>query len=360
MPASPPFAALNARQILAGAVSAFCALLVASCAREAPPADEAGPGEINIYSARHYSSDKLIYDGFTAATGVRVNTIEAKAEVLIEKLKAEGAQSPADVILTVDAGNLWRAQQAGLFQPLQSSVLEAAIPAHERHPDGLWFGFSKRARIIVYDRTKVDPAQLTDYFALAAPRWKGKICARSSGNIYNLSLMSMMIAHYGADRAAAWARGVAANFAREPTGGDVDQIKAVADGVCELALVNHYYWVRMARSSDEGERAAAAKTAIFFPDQAVFGAHVNIAGAGMAAHAPNRDNARKFLEYLATPQVQAIFARENNEFPVVAGAAFDNPELAALQGFKEDELPAHVLGENQAQAQKIFDEAGWR
>lgn len=349
--------------ISSGRIAAFAglvALTLAGCARDAAEPAPAPAGEINIYSARHYESDKLIYDGFTQATGVKVNTIEAKAELLIEKLKAEGAASPADVILTVDAGNLWRAEQAGLFQPISSPALSTAIPADERHPQGLWFGFSKRARIIVYDKAKVTPDQLTDYFDLAKPAWKGKVCARASGNIYNLSLMSMMIAHYGGDRARAWAKGVAENFAREPTGGDVDQIKAVADGVCELALVNHYYWVRMARSSDEAERAAAAKTAIFFPDQKGFGAHVNVAGAGVAAHAPNKDNAIKFLEYLATPQVQAIFARENNEFPTVADTAFDNPELAALKGFKEDDLPATVLGENQPQAQKLFDEAGWR
>lgn len=342
--------------------STFLLALVATAgcrSADVPPLPGSG-GELNVYSARHYASDQLIYDGFSRATGIKVNLIEARAELLMERLKGEGAASPADVILAVDAGNLWRAAADGLFQPVRSGVLEAGIPRAERDPEGLWFGFSKRARVIAYDKATVDPATLTDYFDLASPRFKGNVCARSSGNVYNLSLMAMMIAHHGPERAQAWARGVVANFSRPPTGGDTDQLKAVAEGVCALAITNHYYWLRLARSADSTERAVAERTGLFFPDQAGFGTHVNIAGAGVAAHAPNRANAIRFLEYLLTPEVQAIFARENDEFPVSADARYDHPGLAALGTFREDTLPTVVFGQQQALAQKLLDGAGWR
>lgn len=328
-------------------------------APDVPPPPGSG-GQLNVYSARHYASDQLIYDGFTRATGITVNLIEARAELLMERLKTEGAASPADVILTVDAGNLWRAAADSMFQPVRSEVLEAGIPPAERDPQGHWFGFSKRARVIAYDKATVDPASLADYFDLASPRFKGKVCARSSGNVYNLSLMAMMIAHHGPDWAREWASGVTANFSRPPTGGDTDQIKAVAEGVCALAITNHYYWLRLAKSTDSTERAVADRTGLFFPDQAGYGTHVNIAGAGVAAHAPNRAQAIRFLEYLLSPEVQAIFARENDEFPVLASARYDNPGLAALGAFREDTLPTVVFGQQQALAQKLLDDAGWR
>jgi len=314
---------------------------------------------LNLYSSRHYQTDEALYDNFTRKTGIRINRIEANEDALLERLRNEGARSPADVLVTVDAGRLWRAEQMGLFQPVKSRVLEERIPGELRHPEGLWFAFSVRARPILYRKGAVDPAQVRDYEDLADPKWKGKVCIRSSSNMYNLSLMSSMIAGVGPEKAEAWAKGVVANFARSPKGGDTDQIKAVAAGECALAVANTYYYVRLMKSAKAEERAEAEKVGVIFPNQSGRGTHVNVSGGGVMKHAPHREAAVKFLEYLAGDEAQAYFANGNNEYPVV-GKVRDNRELASLGEFRKDSLNVSLLGRNQAAAQQIYDRAGWK
>jgi iron(III) transport system substrate-binding protein len=314
---------------------------------------------LNLYSSRHYQTDEALYANFTKKTGIKVNRIEANEDALLERLKNEGARSPADVLVTVDAGRLWRAEQMGLFQPVKSAVLAERIPGELRHPDGLWFAFSVRARPVFYRKGSVDPKQIRDYEDLADPKWKGKVCIRSSSNMYNLSLMSSMIAGIGPVKAEGWARGVVANFARSPKGGDTDQLKAVAAGECQVAVANTYYYVRLMKSGRPDERAVAEKVGVIFPNQSGRGTHVNVSGAGVMKHAPNRDSAVKFLEYLASAEAQAYFANGNNEYPA-AGKVHDNRELASLGEFRKDSLNVTVLGKNQAAAQQIYDRAGWK
>jgi iron(III) transport system substrate-binding protein len=314
---------------------------------------------LNLYSSRHYQTDEALYAGFTKKTGIKINRIEANEDALLERLKNEGARSPADVLVTVDAGRLWRAEQQGLFQPVKSRVLDERIPGELRHPDGLWFAFSVRARPIFFLKGAVDPAQIRDYEDLANPKWKGKVCIRSSSNMYNLSLMSSMIANVGPVKAEEWAKGVVANFARSPKGGDTDQLKAVAAGECQLALANTYYYVRLMKSAKPDERAVAEKVGVVFPNQSGRGTHVNISGAGVVKHAPNREAAVKFLEYLAGDEAQAYFANGNNEYPV-AGKVQGNRELASLGEFRKDSLNVTLLGKNQAAAQQTYDRAGWK
>ena len=314
---------------------------------------------LNLYSSRHYQTDDALYANFTRQTGIKVNRIEANEDALLERLKNEGARSPADVLVTVDAGRLWRAEQLGLFQPVSSKALMERIPGELRHPDGLWFAFSVRARPIFYLKGSVDPKQIRDYEDLADPKWKGKVCIRSSSNMYNLSLMSSMIAGAGPVKAEEWAKGVVANFARSPKGGDTDQLKAVAAGECQVAIANTYYYVRLMKSAKPEERAVAEKVGVIFPNQSGRGTHVNISGAGVLRNAPHRDNAVKFLEYLASDEAQSYFANGNNEYPAV-GKVQGNRELASLGDFRKDSLNVSVLGKNQAAAQQTYDRAGWK
>lgn len=335
-----------------------CTLLTASLLFALSPA-VASEKILNLYSSRHYQTDEALYESFTRKTGIRINRIEAGEDALIERLRNEGARSPADVLLTVDAGRLWRAEQLGLFRPVKSPVLTERIPAALRHPEGLWFSFSIRARPILYRKGAVDPLLIQRYEDLADPRWKGKVCIRSSGNMYNLSLMGSMIAASGPDKAEQWAKGVVANFARPPKGGDTDQLKAVAAGECQIALANTYYYVRLLKSAKPDERRVAEKLGVIFPNQGDRGAHVNVSGAGVLKHAPNRESAVKFLEYLASDEAQAYFANGNNEYPV-SGPVRGNPELAGLGEFRRDSVNVTLLGRNQAAAQQIYDRAGWR
>jgi iron(III) transport system substrate-binding protein len=298
-----------------------------------------------------------LYNGFTEETGITINRIEGKGNELIERLKSEGANSPADVFITVDAGMLWRADQAGLFQPVESKLLDTEIPAQLQHPDGHWFGFSKRARLIFYNRDLVEEGEITTYEDLADPKWKGKVCMRSSSNIYNLSLLGSLIAAHGEEAAQAWADGVVANFARDPQGGDIDQLKSVAAGECAVAVANSYYFVRLLK--DPKQKEVTDKLAWVFPNQGDRGTHVNVSGAGVVAHAPHREAAIKFLEYLASPAAQHYFADGNNEYPVVAEVA-PNSAVVGLGDFKVDEINVAVYGENQPLAQEIFDRAGWK
>lgn len=319
---------------------------------------------LNLYSARHYQTDEALYSNFTKATGIRVQRIEAGDEALLARLRSEGANSPADIILLTDASRLWKAQAEGLFQPLQSPALERRIPVELRSRDtgkgSEWFGFSRRARMIVYDKSKISPDQLTRYEDLAHPAFKGQVCVRSASHPYMLSLIGSMIEHQGEAATETWARGVVTNLARVPRGGDTDQIKGVAAGECAIALTNSYYFVRMLRSKDPAERESAKKLGVVWPNQATSGTHVNIAGGGIARFAPHREAAVRFLEYLASDQAQSFFAEGNNEWPVVVGVALNNPELEALGTFKQDALAVERIGQAQGPAQRLIDRAGWR
>lgn len=314
---------------------------------------------LNIYSARHYDSDELLYDGFQKATGIPVNVIEGEGPELLARMKAEGKNSPADVFLTVDAGNLWLAEKENLFQPAQSKILDARIPAPLRSPKNLWFGFSTRARLIFVNAKKVDPRLVQTYDSLADPRLKGKICMRSSSAVYNLSLLGALIQHWGPAKAEQWVKGVVANFARTPQGADTTLLQSVAAGECGVTIANHYYYMRLVNSKVKAERDAASKLTLIFPDQDGYGAHVNISGGGVMASAPHKAIAVKFLEFMASDAAQNIIAGANYEFPAVQSVAI-TPELRTLGKFKADPLNVSFYGQNQAQAQAIFDRAGWR
>ena len=340
--------------------------LLAACGTETgnPPAADEGETTtevkvVNLYSARHYDTDQALYDEFTERTGVEVNLIEAESDALIERIINEGELSPADILITVDAGRLWRAEQRGVFQPVSSDVLTERIPSYLRHPDGLWFGISKRARVLVYNKEAGKPVGLSDYLDLANPDFMDMVCIRSSSNIYNISLMASIVSNHGEEAAEEWARGVVNNFARDPQGNDTAQIRAVASGECGIALVNTYYVARLMSSDDPVDQEVASAVGVIFPGQETNGTHVNISGAGVTLHSPNRENAIKFLEYLTEDQAQRYFAEANNEYPVVASAPVAKA-AESLGEFREDTLNASELGINQATAVKVYDRAGWK
>jgi len=310
---------------------------------------------LNIYSSRHYNTDEKLYSDFTKETGIEIKRVDGKGDALIARIEQEGELAPADLFITVDAGRLWRAEQAGLFQPVESATLQDKIPANLKHPEGLWFGFSSRARVLVYNTDKIEDGVLTSYEDLADPKWKGRICVRSSGNIYNQSLLASMIAQDGEEAAKNWAKGVLDNLARKPQGGDTDQIKAVAAGVCDIALVNSYYFFRLQRSEKSEDKALVENLAIVFPDQDAAGTHVNISGAGVLKNAKNKEAAVQFLEYLTSESAQAYFANGNNEYPVVSGVAV-NETVEANKDFKIQNINVRQFGEYQTQAKMIFDE----
>jgi iron(III) transport system substrate-binding protein len=314
---------------------------------------------VNIYTARHYDSDKALYAAFTKDTRIRVNIIAAEGASLLERLKAEGKDSPADLYVTVDAGNLWRAKQEGVFQSVTSPVLTQRIPAQFRDPDGQWFGLAKRGRVIIYNVKDGKPEGLNRYEDLASPAFKGQVCVRSSSNVYNQSLLASVIAADGKDAALNWVKGLVANFARTPQANDEAQIKAVADGVCRLAIVNTYYVGKMRETRDPKEAAQGQRVAILFPNQADRGTHMNISGAGVTAHAPNRDNAVRLLEFLAGDAAQEAFAHGNDEYPVVAGLK-PPAGLKDEPAFKEDALPAATFGKLNPEAVMVADEGGWQ
>lgn len=342
---------LNRRHLLAAGAASAGLLAAPSILRAAI--------EINLYSSRHYDTDEAFYTNFTKLTGIGINRIEAKAEELIERMKAEGANSPADVFITVDAGNIERANVDGLLQPVTSDTLTKAIPAHLRHPDGSWFGFSKRARVIVVAKDRMKPEDVPTYESLADEKVKGKLLIRSSGNIYNQSLMGSIIAADGAEQAEAWARGIVANMARAPKGGDTDQIKAVAAGEGDVAVANSYYLGRLIVSDNAEDREIASKVQIVFPNQNGRGTHVNISGGGVARHAKNVEGAVKFLEYLVSDEAQMLFASGNVEYPVVEGVKLPAP-LDTFGNFKEDTLDAQKYAALNAEAVQIMDRAGWK
>ena len=319
---------------------------------------------LNLYSARHYQTDEQLYQAFTKQTGIQIRRFESDDTQLVERLKTEGSNSQADVILLVDAARLWRAEEAGLFQPVKSKVLESRIPANLRSTDegqgSEWFGFSTRARFIVYDKTRVKPEDVATYEQLADPKLKGMICTRSGSHPYMLSLIGAMIERNGEKATEEWARGMVANFARPPRGGDTDQIRGVASGECGVALTNSYYYVRLMRSEKPEDKEVIARTSYAWPNQKTTGTHVNIAGGAVAKYSPNREAAVKFLEFLASDQAQIYFADGNNEWPVVSTAVAENPALASLGKFKAETVPVSAMGKNQVAAQKILDRVGYK
>jgi iron(III) transport system substrate-binding protein len=321
---------------------------------------------VNLYSARHYQTDEALYSNFTKATGIKVNRVDADDAGILARLKAEGGASPADVILLVDAARLWKGDHEGLFQPIKSPPLDAAIPAQLRAkatPEGTtWFGFSTRARVIVYDKVKVKKADVDTYEKLADPKNKGLLCTRSGSHPYNLSLFGAVTEHLGDAKAEAWLKGLVANMARPPMGGDTDQIKAVASGECGIALTNTYYLARIMRSAAAEDKAVVDKVGVVFPNQQSWGTHVNIAGAAVAKNAKNPANAVKFMEYLASPEAQNYFANGNNEWPVVANVKLSNPALQAMTGgsFKAETLPISAVGNNQVKVQQMLDRVGYK
>ena len=324
-----------------------------------PALAAAAGNEVNIYHSRHYTTDTGLWEGFTEKTGIKVNVINADHDQLIQRILQEGENSPADVLITVDAGRLAFAADKNIFAPVSSPVLEQTVPAYLRDPKNLWFGLAYRARIIVYHKDRVDPSELSTYEALAGPAFKGRLLVRSGTSTYNLGLMGALIDVDGVERAEAWARGIVANMARAPEGGDTDQIKAVAAGLGDLALANHYYFARLAGSANPQDQAVVQNLRVFFPSLGDRGTHINISGAGVIRTAKNRDNAIRLLEYLVTPEAQAYFANVAFEYPVNA-AVPPNPILASWGPFKQDRLNPAVYASNSAEAANIMDRVGWK
>jgi iron(III) transport system substrate-binding protein len=342
---------MNRRSLLAAALLASAASFAATAAAHAA-------GEVNIYSYRQEVLIKPLLDAFSKDSGIKVTLVTVR-DGMLERLRAEGSASPADVVLTVDAGNLIAMEKAGLLAPSKSAILEANIPAAYRHPEGRWYGLSMRARPIMFNPAKVKAEELSTYENLADPKWKGRICIRTSGHIYNLSLIATLIAHNGAEKTEAWAKGFTANLARKPAGGDRDQINALVAGVCDIAIANTYYLAGMAVSKDEKERKTAEAVRVFWPNQAGRGAHVNISGIAMTAAAKNKAEALKLMEFLSGDKAQNIYAEGVQEYPVKPGIAM-SATLRAFGEFKADALPLAKIAEYQAEALKIVDRAGWR
>lgn len=323
------------------------------------PIAASAEGELNLYSSRHYDTDERLYSDFTEATGITINRIEGKDDELIARMQAEGANSPADVLLTVDTSRLERAKEAGVLQAIDSDILETRIPANIQDEDNEWFGFSQRARIIFYDKAEVEnPPQ--SYLELADPAYKGMVCHRSSTNVYSQTLLAAVIENHGAEAAKTWAQGVVDNFAREPQGGDTDQLRALVSGQCDIAISNTYYFSRALRTEVDGlPEDARENIGWIFPAQNAEGAHMNLSGGGVALNAPNKENAIKFMEYLASDQAQQYFSAGNDEYPAVPGVAL-SPSVAALGLFRPDAVNLSKVAKNVVQAQQIFNQVGWK
>ncbi len=321
------------------------------------PAAAIAEGELNLYSSRHYDTDERLYSDFEEMTGITINRIEGKADELITRMQAEGENSPADVLLTVDTSRLERAKDAGVLQSIDSDTLEATLPDYVQDEDNQWFGFSQRARILFYDKDAVENPPMT-YQDLANPEFEGMVCIRSSSNVYTQTIVSALIEHLGYDATLDWAKAVVGNFARDPQGGDTDQLRGIVSGECKVAMSNTYYFARAIRKDVSGLSPDIEKVGWVFPNQNSIGAHMNLSGGGVAAHAPNKENAIKFLEYLASPQAQQYFSAGNDEYPAVPGVAI-SPSVASLGFFKPDDLDATAIAGNVADAQKLLNEAGW-
>ncbi|MDC0659050.1 Fe(3+) ABC transporter substrate-binding protein [Leisingera sp. SS27] len=337
---------LKATTVLAGALTAAIATTAAA------------EGELNIYSSRHYDTDEQLYSDFEKATGITINRIEGNADELIARMNAEGENSPADILITVDTSRLTRAKEAGVLQSIDSDVLEARVPAYLQDQDNQWFGFSQRARIIFFDKDEVaNPPQT--YLDLADPAYKGQVCIRSSKNTYNQTLLASIVTHHGPEKAREWAEGVVANMARDPQGGDTDQMRGIISGECDIAVANSYYFARSIRKDVKGISENRDQIGWLFPSQNTEGAHMNLSGGGVAVHAPNKENAIKFLEYLSGDSAQAYFSAGNDEYPAVSGVGLA-PSIAALGHFKPDDVNLSEVAKNLPEAQKIFNDAGWK
>jgi iron(III) transport system substrate-binding protein len=314
---------------------------------------------VNVYTHRHYEADQQLFEAFTEKTGIQVNVVSASADELIQKLELEGEGSPADVLITVDAGRLHRAQEKDLFQPISSEVLNENIPSKFRNPEGLWYGMTYRARILAYHKERVNPESLDSYESLTEPQWEGRVLTRSSENIYNQSLLASIIVAHGPEKAKEWAAGLLANMARDPKGSDRDQVKAVASGEGDVAIVNSYYIGIMLKDSNPETVKAAEQVGIFFPNQNDRGTHINISGAGVTRHAPNKENAVRLIEFLSEEEAQQVLANVNYEYPVNPNVA-PSELLQSWGTFNADSINLSLLGENNSQAVMIFDEVGWK
>ncbi|MEJ5127017.1 Fe(3+) ABC transporter substrate-binding protein [Comamonas sp. MYb21] len=342
-------------------------ILALACAITAGAAAQAQE-VVNLYSARHYATDEALYNNFTKATGIKINRVDSDDAGIVARLKAEGAASPADVVLMVDAARLYRGEKDNLFLPIRSAKLEEVIPANLRaqpEADGgiTWFGLSTRARVIAYNKDKVKLEDVDSYEKLADPKNKGKICIRSGSHPYNLSLFGAVTEHIGEAKAQQWLQGVKDNLARPPKGGDTDQIKAVAAGECDIAITNSYYFARLMRSSNPDDVAITNKVSVVFPNQSSWGTHLNIAGGAVAKYSKNKDNAVKFLEYLASPEAQTYFANGNNEWPAAKNVETDNPALKTMtqnKPFKSETIPISAVGSNMPKVQQMLDRAGFQ
>ncbi len=332
----------------------------AESASDVGAANKGEAGRISVYSARHYDTDEALFAAFEKATGIGVDIVEAGGDALLERLKSEGDNSPCDVLLTVDAGRLRAAEDAGLFQPVDSDVLNERIPQHLRHPDGLWFGFSTRARCIYVNREAVGSDRPQTYEDLADPKWKDRVLIRSSSNVYNQSLLASLVINLGAESAEAWAKGVVENMARKPQGGDTDQLRALAAGEGDVAVGNSYYFARLKASDKQEDQEVVSKIDIVFPNQDGRGAHVNVSGAGVVRGSDNVEAAVRFLEFLASREGQTRFAQQNYEFPVVEGVATD-PIIEPWAGKRFDSTtPVAEFGRLGREAVEIMDRVGWR
>lgn len=333
-------------------------LILAAAALTAGTFAAYAEGEVNLYSSRHYDTDERLYSDFTEATGITVNRIEGKADELIARMQAEGRNSPADILITVDTSRLTRAKDAGVLQSVDSEVLETRVPSNLQDSDNEWFAFSQRARIIFYDKNDVANPPM-DYVSLADPAYKGLVCHRSSSNVYSQTLLASVIENHGEEAATEWAQGMVDNFARDPQGGDTDQLRGIISGECDISVANTYYFARAIRTDVSGVSADIDQIGWIFPAQDAEGAHMNLSGGGVAAHAPNRDNAIKFLEYLTSDQAQQYFSAGNDEFPAVEGVALSE-SVAALGEFKADDVDLSAVAKNLPAAQRIFNTVGWK
>lgn len=335
----------------AAAATVAASQLITSCTKATK--------QINLYSSRHYNTDTELYDDFTKQTGIKVNVVEAEADQLLERIKSEGASGPADIFVTVDVARLWRAEEAGIFAPITSSIIKQRIPQYMQHPKSYWFGFAKRARVIMYNKTKVNPAELSTYEDLAAPKWKGKIVVRPADNTYNQSLVASLIVANGEQAAEKWCRGIVANLAQPPQGNDMNRIEAVASGIADLTLANTYYLVRFAKSDEPAQQEVFKKIGVFFPNQKDRGAHVNLSGVGLVKTSPNQEEAIKFLEFLTSDTAQVFLTKDNYEYPAVENISLD-PTLSSFGSFKPDLTDIASYGPNLAKAVDVMARAGWK
>ncbi|MBN2794144.1 MAG: Fe(3+) ABC transporter substrate-binding protein [Clostridia bacterium] len=340
------------KKILSIILIAVLTLSIAGCATEEEKV-------VNIYTDRHYDTDQELYDKFTQETGIKVNVVKAESDELLERLSTEGEDTEADLLVTSDVGRLYRAGEMGIIKAFDSNIVEANVPEHLRSSENLWTALTVRARVIAYALDRVDPSDLSTYEALTEPEWAGKVLVRSSGNIYNQSLMASFIALNGEEAAKEWAAGLVANMARTPEGNDRDQMKAVVAGEGDVAIVNTYYVGKLLHSSDEYEVEVGEQIGVFFPNQETNGTHINISGAALTKHGANSEEAIQLLEFLTGEVAQNDYASANYEYPV--NEAVEPSDLLKSFGeFKIQDIDLSLLGEYNDEAVRLFNEVGWQ